>query len=135
LHKPSDGRTTVKLRFLGKESTPDDSPTLYATDQDSYVVQGWIVTDAAILARHTVPDDETLVEVPPSLLDHLASDGLDGAVTHLVPPIVEVTPSGNYIIQGKRVTDAEALGQMSIPDHETCVHMAKSAFVALLVGA
>jgi hypothetical protein len=37
---PSNGRRTVKLRFLGKDSTPDESPTLYATDRDSYVIQG-----------------------------------------------------------------------------------------------
>jgi len=51
-----------------------------------------------------------------------------------VPPIVAVTPGGNFIIQGKRVTDAEALSQMNIPDHETCVHVTKSAVVTLLVG-
>ncbi|MGH3837822.1 MAG: hypothetical protein ACRDSF_19275 [Pseudonocardiaceae bacterium] len=124
----------MKLRFLGKDSTPTNSPTLYATDQDSYVVQGWIVTDAATLARLTVPDDETLVEVPASLLDHLALDGLNGAVTNVAPPIVSVTPDGNYIIQGKRVADADGLSQMSIPDHETCVHIMKSAVVTLLVG-
>jgi hypothetical protein len=124
----------VKLRFFGKDSTPDESPTLYATDRDSYVVQGWIVTDAAILARLTMPDDETIAEVPAALFDHLALDGLDGEVTNVVPPIVGVTPDGNYIVQGKRVTDAEALGQMSIPDHETCVHVTKSAVVTLLVG-
>ncbi len=125
----------MKLRFLGKESTPDESPTLYATDQDSYVVQGWVFTDAVLLAEHTVPGDETLVEVPPALLGYLASDGLGGEVTNLVAPIVDVTPNGNYLIQGKRVTDAETLGQMSIPDHETCVHVTKSAVAALLVGA
>lgn len=124
----------MKLRFLGKDSTPDESPTLFATDQDSYVVQGWVVTDATILARLTVPDDETVVEVPAALLDHLALDGLDGEVTNVVPPIVGVTPGGSYIIQGKRVTDAEALSQMSIPDHETCVHITRSAVVPLLVG-
>ncbi|MGH3778506.1 MAG: hypothetical protein ACRDRR_22655 [Pseudonocardiaceae bacterium] len=124
----------MKLRFLGKDSTPDDSPTLFATDQDSYVVQGWMVTDAATLARLAVPDDETLVEVPAPLLDHLALDGLNGAVTNVVPPIVSVTPDGSYIIQGKRVADAEALSQMSIPDHETCVHLTRSAVVTLLVG-
>ncbi|MCA1671762.1 MAG: hypothetical protein LC799_06015, partial [Actinobacteria bacterium] len=43
------GVRTVKLRFLGKNSTPTNSPTLYATDQESYVVQGWIVTDAAVV--------------------------------------------------------------------------------------
>lgn len=124
----------MKLRFLGKNSTPTNSPTLYATDQDSYVIQGWIVTDAAILTRLAVSDDETIVEVPPALLDHLVLDGLDGEVSNVVPPIVDVTPGGNYIIQGKRVTDAEALSQMSIPDHETCVQVTKSAVVTLLVG-
>jgi hypothetical protein len=124
----------VKLRFLGKDSTPTNSPTLYATDQDSYVVQGWIVTDAATLARLTIPDDETIVEVPAALLDHLALEGLESEVINVVPPIVGVTLGGNYIIQGKRVTDAEALRQMSIPDHETCVHVTKSAVVTLLVG-
>ena len=124
----------MKLRFLGKNSTPDDSPTLYATDQDSYMIQGWIVTDAAILARLIIPDDDTLVEVPAALLGYLALDGLDGKVTNVVPPIVGVTPGGNYIIQGKRVTDAEVLSQMSIPDHETCVHVTKSAVIPLLVG-
>jgi hypothetical protein len=125
----------VKLRFLGKESTPDDSPTLYATDQDSYVIQGWIVADPGILARHTVPDDETLVEIPPRLLAYLAVDGLDGAVTHVIPPIVEVTDSGNYIVQGKRVNDAATLGQMRIPENESCVHITRSAVAALLVEA
>jgi len=38
------------------------------------------------------------------------------------------------IIQGERVTDAETLSQMDIPDYESCVHVAKSA-VAALVGA
>ncbi|HEY3894343.1 MAG TPA: hypothetical protein VGL88_03135 [Pseudonocardiaceae bacterium] len=124
----------MKLKFLGKDSTPDDSPTLYATDQNSYVVQGWIVTDAATLARLTIPDDETIVEVPAALLDHLALDGLAGTVTSVSPPIVGVTPDGNYIIQGKRVTEAEALSQMNIPDHETCVQIMKSAVIPLLVG-
>jgi hypothetical protein len=124
----------MKLRSLGKDSTPTNSPTLYATDQNSYVVQGWIVTDAVTLARLNVPDDESIVEVPAALLDHLALDGLDGAVTNLMPPIVDVTTRGNYIIQGKQVTDAAALSQMSIPDHETCVQVMKSAVVPLLVG-
>lgn len=125
----------MKLRFLGKNSTPTNSPTLYATDQDSYVVQGWVVTDAVTLATLTVPDDEALVEVPAALLDHFALDGLDGEVSNVTPPIVGVTSTGNYIIQGKRVTDVEALCQMSIPDHETCVHVTKAAVVTLLVGA
>jgi len=125
----------VRLRFLGKESTPTNSPTLYASDGDTYVVQGWIVTDQAVLAGLAVGDHETVVEVPPGLLSFLAVDGLDGGVTQVVPPIVHVLESGNYIIQGERVNDAEALGQMDIPDHETCVQVPKAAMQALLVGA
>lgn len=124
----------MKLRFLGKNSTPTNSPTLYATDQNSYVIQGWIVTDAAVLARLSAPDDETIVEVPPTLLDHLALDGLDGEMSNIVAPVVSVTQDGNYLLQGKRVTDAETLGQMTIPDHETCIQITKSAIVALLAG-
>jgi hypothetical protein len=124
----------VKLRFLGKDSTPTNSPTLYATDQGSYLVQGWIVTDPATLARLAVGEDETLVEVPAALLEYLALDGLNGQVINIVSPIVAVTPNGHYIIQGKQVTDTEALSQMSIPDHETCVHVEKSAMLTLVGG-
>ncbi len=124
----------MKLRFLGKDSTPTNSPSLYATDQGSYLVQGWIVTDRAILARLAVGEDETLVEVPAALLEYLALDGLDGQVINVVPPIVAVTPGGHYIIQGKQVTDAEALSQMSIPEHETCVHVEKLAMLTLVGG-
>ncbi|MFI5778255.1 hypothetical protein [Nocardia sp. NPDC051570] len=124
---------TMQLRFLGKNSTPTNSPTLYATDQDSYVIQGWIVNDEAILAQLAVPNDETIVEVPAALLEHLSLDGLDTTMRNLVPPIVHVKENGNYIIQGRRVTDAGVLSQMSIPDHETCIHVSRSA-VSVLVG-
>jgi hypothetical protein len=125
--------STLQLRFLGKDSTPTNSPTLYSTDQDSYVIQGWIVNDEAILAQLFIPDDETIVEVPAALLDYLSLDGLDPETRNLVPPIVYVKENGNYIIQGRWVTDPKVLGQMSIPDYETCVHVSRSA-VSLLVG-
>ncbi|HEY3895991.1 MAG TPA: hypothetical protein VGL88_11550 [Pseudonocardiaceae bacterium] len=111
-----------------------NSPTLFATDRDSYVVQGWIVTDPQILAMIAVSDDETIVEVLAALLAHLAKDELSGDVVKLVPPIVHIAANGNYIIKGRRVTDPEALGQMTIPDHETCIEVSRSA-VAALVGA
>jgi hypothetical protein len=134
LSKEQDGRRTVKLRFLGKDSTPTNSPTLYATDQGSYVVQGWIVTDTTILASVAVGEDEALVEVPAGLLTYLALDGLRGEVITMVPPLVAVTPGGHYILQGRQVTDAEALSQMSIPAHETCVQVTKSAMLTLVGG-
>ncbi|MPZ83105.1 MAG: hypothetical protein GEV28_23015 [Actinophytocola sp.] len=124
----------MRLTFLGKESVPDQSPTLYATDRESYIVQGWIVTDPEILTMITVADDETIVEVPPKLMVHLAKDGLAGEVMNMIPPIVHVADNGNYIVRGKNVTDQEALSRMSIPDHETCVEVSRSA-VAALVGS
>ncbi|MDQ2884333.1 MAG: hypothetical protein M3Y48_25145 [Actinomycetota bacterium] len=122
----------MHLTFLGKESHPNQSPTLFATDRDSYVVQGWIVIDPEIVARIEVSDEETIVEVPATLLTHLAKDGLSGDVVNLVPPIVQIAENGNYIITGRRVTDTEALGQMTIPDHETCVEVSRSAIAALV---
>jgi hypothetical protein len=98
----------MRLRFLGKNSVPGDSPTLYATDRDTYVVQGWKVTDPEVLAKLDPADDETCVEVPAALFVHLAKDGLHEAIANWAPPIVHVTGEGTYIVQGKRVADAEA---------------------------
>jgi len=124
----------MRLRFLGKDSTPTNSPTLYATDHDAYVVQGWIIGDADVLARNPVAADEVLVEVPPALLEYLSLDGLDGEVLRPVDPIVDTMPNGNFVIRGKCVTDADTLSQMNIPDHETCVTVPKPAVAALLAS-
>ena len=122
----------MRLTFLGKESVPDQSPTLFVSDRDTYVVQGWIVTNPEIIAAITVADDETLVEVPAKLMVHLAKDGVLGEVANFMPPIVHVLHNSNYIVRGKKVTDPETLGQMSIPDHETCVEVSRSSVAALV---
>jgi hypothetical protein len=124
----------MRLTFLGKDSQPNQSPTLYATDQDTYLVQGWIVADPVVLAGLELTDHETVVEVPRGLMTHLRRDGLSGKVVNLVPPIVRVLDNGHYLVQGRQVTDTEALGQMDIPDHETCVEVARSAVAALVGG-
>ncbi|MBB6381056.1 hypothetical protein BKA01_008333 [Pseudonocardia eucalypti] len=131
-HRNTYSGVTMRLTFLGKESVPDQSPTLYATDSDSYVVQGWIVTDPKILAVIPVAEDETVVEVPPKLMVHLANDGPEGDVVNLIPPIVHVNEVGNYIVRGTKVTDQETLSQMDIPGHETCVHVSRVAMAALV---
>jgi hypothetical protein len=76
-----DGRATIvniaakrpimKLTFLGKDSTPNDSPTLYATDRDTYVVQGYVITDPETLGQMRIPDGETAVEIPKRLMKYL----------------------------------------------------------------
>jgi hypothetical protein len=59
----------MKLTFLGSTSQEGQCPTLYATDRDTFVVQGWTVTDPEALGdlRDVLPG-ETFVEVPKALL-------------------------------------------------------------------
>lgn len=60
----------MRLTLIGKdpESNPTGSPTVYRTDRDSWVVQGWVVTDPAALAHMNIPDGETAVEIPDRML-------------------------------------------------------------------
>ena len=64
----------MKLTLLGTESDGGQSPTLYATDRGTLVVQGWCITDAEALSAMTVPEHETAVEIPVALLRFLRSD-------------------------------------------------------------
>ena len=66
----------MKIRFLGKDSTPNDSPTLYATDRDTYLVQGYVVTDPEALTEMRIPDGETVVEVPRRLMKFVPPEDL-----------------------------------------------------------
>ncbi len=38
-------------------------------------------------------------------------------------PTVYATDRGTFVVQGTRVTDAEALGAMDIPSHETVIEV------------
>jgi hypothetical protein len=67
-------REIMKLTFLGKDSTPNDSPTLYATDRETYLVQGYVVTDPEALSQMRIPQGETVVEVPRRLMTYLPED-------------------------------------------------------------
>jgi len=59
----------MKLRLLGAESGKNGCPALYATDRDTFVVQGKLVTDKeAIAALVDVREDEFYVEIPRQLL-------------------------------------------------------------------
>ncbi|MGQ0573862.1 MAG: hypothetical protein ACT4RN_06610 [Pseudonocardia sp.] len=61
----------MKLTFLGKDSKSGQSPTVYATDRGTFVVQGWRLTDAEALAVMDIPEHETAVEIPAGLLRFL----------------------------------------------------------------
>lgn len=70
----------MKLTFLGTSSNGGQSPTLYATDRDTYVVQGWRVLDSDALAAMNIPEHETCVEIPKDLMAYLEKDEPNGAV-------------------------------------------------------
>ena len=46
-------------------------PTLYATDRDTIVVQGYVVQDLEALESLDLPTGEAVVEVPRHLLEGL----------------------------------------------------------------
>lgn len=59
------------------------------------------------------------VEIPQRLLAHLAPG------TYLGAPLDD-TGRGSFTLTGTPVTDAEALSQMDVPGHETCVEVPKT---------
>lgn len=67
----------MRIRFLGTDSSGGQSPTLFATDRGTLVVQGYRVTDPQGLADlGEIPEGETLVEIPPELL-RFAAEPMD----------------------------------------------------------
>ena len=60
----------MELIFVAKDpgSEPTGSPTLYRTDRQSWVVQGWAVTDPDTLTAMNIPEGETCVEIPDRLI-------------------------------------------------------------------
>lgn len=60
----------MRITLIAKdpESQPQGSPTLYRTDQGSWVVQGWVVTDPEVLAQMNIPGGEIACEIPNRLV-------------------------------------------------------------------
>ncbi|WP_405391184.1 hypothetical protein OG596_27020 [Streptomyces sp. NBC_01102] len=125
----------MKLRFLGKNSNVGDCPTLYATDRDTYLVQGWRIFANDLLMQLDLREGESAVEVPTELFEHLTKDDHPaGEIRRVEDPIMVLTPGGTLVVQGQEVTDPEALAEMEIPDYETVVEVPKAAIKALLEG-
>ena len=95
------------MRFLGKSTQGGGSPTLYATDRGSYVVQGW-----------RVPGSGDRIEIPHRLLGHAEPD------TYLGASLTD-TGRGSFLLSGRAVTDRETLSQMDVPGHEAVVEVPK----------
>lgn len=95
----------MHLTFLGKNTNKSGSPTLYATDRDTLIVQGWKVQGR---------DDQ--VEIPHRLLAHTRPGTSVGAQLH-------DTGRGSFMLTGIPVTDADAIAQMDIPGFETSIEV------------
>ncbi len=71
----------MALDFLGKDpdSGGDNSPTIW-DDGDAYVIQGWLVTDAADLAAiGDVPAHEGVVRIPKRMMQFFPEVRFGGA--------------------------------------------------------
>ncbi|WP_245665234.1 hypothetical protein [Nocardia sienata] len=95
----------LRLTFLGKNTQNGGSPTLFATNRGTYVVQGW-----------KVQGHGDRVEIPHRLLAHTHPGTCVGAP-------LEDTGRGTFILAGTPVTDAGALAEMNTPDHETSIEV------------
>lgn len=69
----------MRLRFLGKDSTPGDSPTLWDTDEDQYVIQGFTLDPDDLAQVGDIPAGEAVIRVPKALMRHLPEDHRNGA--------------------------------------------------------
>ena len=97
----------MRLRFLGKGGSGDgDCPTLYATDRDTYLVQGWETRTVGA------------VEIPHLLTGFAEPDTFIGA------DMVD-TGRGTFRLVGRPVTDADVLTRLVLADDETAVEVPK----------
>lgn len=77
----------MRLRFLGKHSSPGNSPTLWDTDAGQYVIQGFELDPDALAQVGDVPHGELVIRVPKELMRYLretrqnAEDDLEGAAS------------------------------------------------------
>ena len=69
----------MRLTFIGKDpdSNPTGSPTVYRTDRETWVVQGWMITDPDALTQMNIPDGETAVEIPDRMIQFFRQEDRD----------------------------------------------------------
>ena len=61
----------MRLTFLGKETQGGNSPTLWETDDDQYVIQGFTLDAEALGQVEAIPNGEAVIRVPKKLMRHL----------------------------------------------------------------
>ncbi|NEW38195.1 hypothetical protein GV794_18640 [Nocardia cyriacigeorgica] len=95
----------MRIRFLGRGgSGTNDCPTLYATDQDSYIVQGWTT------------DREGTVEIPHLLIGFAEPRDYIGAT-------LADTGRGTFTLSGRLVKEPDVLDQLTLAEDETAIEV------------
>ncbi|MEV5838458.1 AMP-binding protein [Nocardia sp. NPDC052112] len=106
VNEPTDAADEdIRIVVLGSGgSGQGHCPTLYATDQDSYLVQGWQT------------DHSGTIEIPHLLLGFADPDTFVGAT-------MTDTGRGTFTISGRPITDAETLDQLDLAEDETAIEV------------
>ncbi|MGI5223186.1 hypothetical protein [Nocardia sp. CA-290969] len=95
----------MQIRFLGKGGSEGGGcPSLYATDRNSYIVQGW---------RTDAPG---IVEIPHLLLGFAVPDTFVGAM-------LTDTGRGTFLLSGSSVADPEVVGKLDVREGETYIEV------------
>ncbi|TLF73334.1 hypothetical protein [Nocardia cyriacigeorgica] len=95
----------MRVRFLGKGgSGTNDCPSLYVTDEDSYIVQGWETNEPGT------------VEIPHLLTGFVEPRKFLGAT------LVD-TGRGTFLVTGPPVTEPDVLAQLTLADGEAAIEV------------
>ncbi|WP_280378023.1 hypothetical protein [Nocardia wallacei] len=93
------------LTFLGKAgSLNKDCPTVYATDHETFVIQGWQT------------DEPDTVEIPHVLLGFIEQGSYVGAV-------LTDTGRGTFTLSGRVIADPETLGRLKLAEDEMAIEV------------
>ncbi|MGQ4618424.1 hypothetical protein [Nocardia sp. R7R-8] len=97
----------MRLQFLGKGgSDVGGCPTLYATDQGSYLVQGW---------QTGSPES---IEIPHLLTGFAEADTFIGAT-------LTDTGRGTFTLIGRPIVEPETLALLDLAHNETAIEVPK----------
>jgi hypothetical protein len=82
-----NGRHVMRLRFMGRHSSPGNSPTVWDTDAGQYVIQGFELDPDTLAQVGDIPPGELVIRVPKDLMRYLpearhdVEDDLEGAAS------------------------------------------------------
>jgi hypothetical protein len=104
-------------RLRGSCNDGKTCPTLYRSDRDTAVVQGWIITEPKTAAlAGDLSEGESVVEIPADLVTEALMEGPRSGLTR--------TNRDTVIVRGRTLTDTEALAELGpIPVTEAVVEI------------